>query len=120
MSSSTSNLIGLGMSPALAVLLGNPTVKTLALSTTIDTSYDGLVIYCTNAGTITLTFPNSLTQDRFNCAVVQGGAGTVTCAAGTGATMNNRQSFTGTAGQYAIVGILSVVATTFILSGDAA
>jgi hypothetical protein len=120
MSSQTTNLIGLGMSPALAVQLGNPLVKVVTANTTIDTSYDGVVIYCTNAGTITLTFPNLLTVTTFNCAVVQGGAGTVTCAAGTGATMNNRQSFTGTAGQYAIVGILAIASTKFILSGDAA
>ncbi len=120
MSSITSNLIGLGMAPALATILGDPTIKAVTTNTTIDTSYDGIVIYYTGSGAITLTFPNALTVTSFSCAVVQGGSGTITCAAGTGATMNNRQSFTGTAGQYAIVGVLAVASTKFILSGDAA
>ncbi len=120
MASVTSNLIGLGMSPAVATILGDPIIKTVTANATIDTGYDGTVIYYAGSGAITLTFPNSLTANTFSCAVVQGGAGVVTCSAGSGATMNNRQSATGTAGQYAMVGILAVVSTKFILSGDAA
>ncbi len=108
------------MSAGLAAILGDPTIKIVTTSTTIDTGYDGVVIYYTGSGAVTLTFPNSLTATSFSCAVVQGGSGTITCAAGTGATMNNRQSFTGTAGQYAIVGVLAIASTKFILSGDAA
>lgn len=96
-----------------------PTVVTVTVNTTIDETYDGALIVYSGAGAITLTFPSTLNAN-FNCAIVQNGVGAVTCAAGAGATMHNRQGFTKTAGQYAVIGLLSIAAATFILSGDGA
>lgn len=84
----------------------------------------GKVVELTNAGAITLTVPNSLAEG-FSCTILQGGAGQVTVAAGSGATMRNRQSHTKLAGQWA-VGVIHVrdnsggSAAEFVLGGDTA
>ena len=88
-------------------------------STTIDATFNGLVIYYDGSSAATLTFPATLLPG-FSCQVVQGGSGQITVAAGTGATMNNRQSFTKTAGQYAVMSVQHRSDGTFYLSGDGA
>jgi dihydrodipicolinate synthase/N-acetylneuraminate lyase len=77
------------------------------------------VIRSDAAGPITLTFPDT-PRLGFNCAVVQAGAGAVTVIAGGGATMNNRQSFTKTAGQWGTIGVLAIAPDTYVLTGDGA
>jgi len=91
---------------------------------TLLSSDTGKVITLTNAAAITLTCPDSLAVG-FNCTVIQGGAGTVTFSAGGGATINNRQSHTTTAGQYAATGLIVTAnsggsAAVYNLSGDTA
>lgn len=86
-------------------------------NTTIDNTFNGLMVWYNGSGAITLTFPATL-MPGFNCIVVQGGAGAVTCAAGSGATMNNRQSFVKTAGQWAVMRVNHRSDGTFVLSGD--
>lgn len=71
---------------------------------TIDATDRGKRIRCTNASAITVTMPNSLTVG-FWCELEQGGAGQVTIAAGSGATVNNRSSHTKLAGIYAVGGL---------------
>jgi hypothetical protein len=56
----------------------------------------------------------------WGCAVIQGGAGQVTIAGAGGVTVASRQSFTKTAGQYALVTLLNIGRNTFVLLGDAA
>lgn len=87
-------------------------------SYSLQISDNGSIVYFTNGSAIALTVPSGLGV-AFECGIVQGGAGQVTIT-GSGATISNRQSFTKTAGQYALVSLIAVVADTFILAGDGA
>jgi hypothetical protein len=98
------------------ILLGQ---TVLTVSTTLDARYNGLALYANSGSAFTLTFPSTL-PPGFNCEVIQAGAGQVTCAADSAGTMNNRQSFTKTAGQYAVMSVFHRGNGTFILSGDGA
>ncbi len=80
---------------------------------TLTATDNGKIISCTNA--ITITVP-ALTSG-FNCLIVQRGTGQVTLVA-NGSSINNRYNFTKTAGQHAILSLVSVAAGVFISSGD--
>ena len=75
---------------------------------TLDATDNGKIVTLSNASGITLTIPNSLIVG-FNCLIVQLGAGQVTVAAGSGATLRNRSSHTKIAGQYGL-GTIAVLA----------
>lgn len=99
------------------------TIKT-GTSYTLQASDSGTIIRFTNASAITLTCPNSLPVG-FNVGILQMGTGQVTASAGAGATVNNRQSFTKTAGQYATASLVvqdnsGGSAAKYILGGDCA
>lgn len=76
----------------------------------------------TKAATI-VTLPNSLLKG-FNCSVIQNSTASVTFAAATGATLNNRQSHTKIAGQNGVSTVIVVstsggsTAAVFVLAGD--
>lgn len=101
----------------------NPTVtKTAQVNAQTGTSYtllasdNGKVLTFSNASAVTLTVPSGLGAG-FNCLIVQIGAGAVTPTVSS-TTINQRQSFTKTAGQYAIATLVSYAADTFALGGD--
>lgn len=71
---------------------------------TLQASDAGKIVTLNNASAITVTCPNSLPAD-FYCTLLQIGAGQVTIAAGSGATVNNFDGLTKTAGQYAAVNL---------------
>jgi hypothetical protein len=83
---------------------------------TLSASDNGKVITLNNAGAITLTVPTGL-PTGFNCLIVQTGAGQVTFTT-SGTTLQNRQSYTKTAGQYAIATLVHLGSNVFITSGD--
>jgi len=85
--------------------------------TLVDADH-GKLVTLSNASAITLTVPTGLRAD-FECAVMQLGAGAATFTA-SGTTINNRQSFTVTAGQYALAGIRQYTTSTFVTTGDMA
>jgi hypothetical protein len=84
----------------------------------------GTTIEYTSASAVTVTGPNSLVIGC-HIAIVQGGAGQVTVAAGSGATLVSAHSYTKTFGQNAGIG-LSVIenaggtAAKYFLFGDGA
>ncbi len=86
---------------------------------TLQPKHNGGILYFTNAGAIALTVPPGLGAP-FECGIIQAGAGQVTVAATSPATVNNRQSQTKTAGQWAEIALVAAVADTFVLSGDGA
>lgn len=110
--------------PAIADLSDGATLATLNGSTNpqTGTSYtlvsgdNGKIVTLNNASAITLTVPSGLGAG-FNCLIVQLGAGQVTPTASS-TTLHNRQSFTKTAGQYAVATLAAYVADTFVLGGD--
>jgi hypothetical protein len=75
----------------------------VSASFTLNANYADCIIQSTG-GAITVTLPRDLPVGFF-CYIEQGGAGTVTVAAGTGAALVNRQSHTGTAGQYGLISL---------------
>ena len=76
---------------------------------------NGKVIKFTSGSAITLTLPSGLGVG-FNCSVIQYGAGQITFSG----TFYNQSSHTKTAGQYAVTGLISCVADSFVLAGDTA
>jgi hypothetical protein len=83
---------------------------------TLVAADNGKIVTLSNASAITLTIPTGLGAG-FNCMIVQLGAGVVTLTASS-TTINNRQSFTKTAGQYATVSLFAYAANTFVSAGD--
>jgi hypothetical protein len=105
---------------------GNGTTTTLTnfgaeVNTQSGTTYtltatdNGKIISCTSNSVITITVP-ALTSG-FNCLIVQRGTGQITLSA-SGSTINNRYNFNKTAGQHAIMSLVSVAAGVFVSSGD--
>lgn len=87
-------------------------VSAEASSRTVALADNGMVLRCTSALTLTLPAVGSL-PDGFNCMVLQASTGQVTFSG----TYNNRNSFTKTAGQYAITTVL-YVGGVYIVSGE--
>jgi hypothetical protein len=107
-------------------ITGNGTTSTLTnfgaeVNTQSGTTYtltatdNGKIISCTSNSAVTISVP-ALTSG-FNCLIVQRGTGQVTLVNG-GGTVNNRYNFTKTAGQHAIMSLVSVAAGIFVSSGD--
>jgi hypothetical protein len=84
-------------------------------SYTLAASDNGKIISCTSNSPVTITVP--ALSIGFNCLIVQRGSGQVTLAV-SGSTINNRYNFNKTAGQHAIMSLVSVAAGQFISSGD--
>jgi len=83
---------------------------------TLVSSNNGRVLVFTSNSAVTLTVPSGLPVG-FNCLIVQKGSGQVTLSASS-TNIYNRNSHTKTAGQYAIMTLVSISSNTFISSGD--
>lgn len=87
---------------------GNP--NALQINTQAGTAYtlqaadNGTIIRFTNNSTITVTCPNNMVVG-FNVGIIQRGSGTVIFAAGVGAVITNRNSYTRTAGLGAVASL---------------
>ena len=86
--------------------------STEASSRTLLVTDNGMILKSTAALTIALPTAGTL-PEGFNCMVLQFGSGQVTFSG----TFSNRNSFTKTAGQYAIATIL-YIGGTYIVSGE--
>lgn len=117
-------IIGAVTSSSIA---GNGTTSTLTnfgaevnpqsgTSYTLAASDNGKIISCTSNSAVGITVPALTTG--FNCLIVQRGTGQVTLVNGSGGTVNNRYNFNKTAGQHAIMSLVSVAVGQFISSGD--
>jgi len=84
-----------------------------------DGTYNGATLVCLANSPITLTFGSTVTADFF-CLIVQATANVVTVAAGTGATITNPHSYTGTSGQGSVIGVMAVSDGNMLLVGDGA
>lgn len=89
-------------------------VSTEASSRTIALADNGMILKCTAALTFTLPAVGAL-PEGFNCMVLQLGTGQVTFSQSV--PFSNRNSFTKTAGQYAIATIL-YIGGAYIVSGE--
>jgi len=113
-----------GFSPvdaSVSIVQGDVTQESNTQTGTTYTLVDadhGKLVTLNNASAITLTVPSGLRSD-FECAVLQLGAGQATFTASS-TTLNNRSSYTKTAGQYALAGIRHYATNTFVTTGDMA
>jgi hypothetical protein len=111
--------------PPTTVLSGTVVAQDadFSASVTLASTDNGKIKNCTSATAVTVNCPNNLAKD-FYCTIVQYGAGQITFAAGSGATLHNRQGLLHSAGQYAvcclIVSANAGAAASYVLGGDCA
>ena len=91
-------------------------VDETSTSYTLSASDAGKMIVINNSENATVTVPQGLSAG-FNCSFLQKGAGSISFFA-SGTTINNRQSHTQTAGQYAMATLICYDTDTFVLAGD--
>lgn len=91
-------------------------VEVSGTSKTLGASDNGVVLMCTSGSATTITVPTGL-DVGFNVTVIQAGAGQVSFSASS-TTINNRQSQTKTAGQWAVVSLFQRTTNNFVLAGD--
>lgn len=89
---------------------------------TLTSSDNGTIVEFTNGSAITLTLPNNMPVG-FNVIIAQAGAGQITFSAASGATLRNRQNFTKTAAQWAVMTLYvrtnaGGAAAEYVLGGD--
>ncbi len=99
----------------------NLTTITDNANTTINlaNSDSGTIVRCTAATAVTVNVVGDLNAG-FNCLVIQAGAGQITFAGTSGATVNSFGALLKTAGQHASASIIRVAASTYNLSGNLA
>lgn len=91
-------------------------VNETSTSYSLSASDAGKMIVINNSENATVTVPQGLSAG-FNCSFLQKGAGSISFSA-SGTTINNRQSHTQTAGQYAMATLICYDTDTFVLAGD--
>lgn len=86
---------------------------------TLTNADNGKIISVNSGSTVYINISQSL-DATFNCMIYQSGSGQVSFRSENGTFIRNRLSSTLTGGQYAIVTLLRVSNTDFILAGDVA
>ena len=105
-----------GATGPMGSLLGIKTIS--GTSYTLTVADNGFLLYCTSDSTVTITTASGLGA-AFSCMIVQGGAGQITIAQGTGTTVVAYGGMRKTAGQYAALTLITPVADTFLAAGQA-
>lgn len=85
---------------------------------TLIPSDTGKIITFNNSSSIAVTVPSGL-DSGFSATFIQKGSGSISLS-GSGTTIINRQSHTGSAGIGAVVGLYSDVSDNFYFTGDTA
>jgi hypothetical protein len=102
----------------------NPTQRVVTANyTLVAGDASGTVLHSTAASAVTITLPQDTDATIAQESAIpwrQYGAGQITFAAGTGATLVSRGSVFHSAGQYAEGTVTKVAASTWLLSGDIA
>ena len=84
---------------------------------TLSSSDNCKVIYCTSNSAVTITTATGLGAG-FNCTIIQAGTGKVTLAQGASTTLSSYSSLLSTAGQYAVISVVSPSADVFVAAGN--
>jgi hypothetical protein len=82
-------------------------------------AYKGKIIICNPSNAITITFSSSL-PTGFNCMILQksADANKITIAGGSGVTVKNRNNYTATAGNYALLTVVHIGGNILVTAGD--
>ena len=86
-------------------------------SRTLTAADNGKVIYFTSSSAVTITTATGLGVG-FSCSFIQGGTGQLTLAQGSGTTLASYSSLLKSAGQYAMISVVSPVSNTFVAVGQ--
>jgi len=92
-------------------------VNSTSTTYTLSSSDAGKLIAVEHASLITVSIPTGL-DVGFNCSFLQKGSGSIEFSASNGLTLSNRQSYTKTAGQYAMATLIAYETNKFVLTGD--
>lgn len=84
---------------------------------TLQAANDGHMLYCTSSSAVTINTAPGLGA-AFSAMIIQGGAGQVTVAQGSGTTLASFSNLLKTAGRYAAISVFTPVADTFIVTGQ--
>lgn len=88
--------------------------KTASFS--LSTSDNNKIFLISSATAVTITVPNSLTVG-FSCQIIQGGAGQIVLAAGSGVTLNSANG-NSTRATNSVIGLVMNTTTTGFVFGD--
>jgi hypothetical protein len=113
--STTGNLIG-GNATSSKLSGFGALVNSKSTGFTLAASDNGSVINLTSVTAVTITIPTGL-PDGFNCMIFQSGTGQITFA-GSGLTPVNRNGYTKSIGQNALVTILHLGSNVVVISGE--
>jgi len=113
--STTGNLTG-GSSTSSKLAGFGAVVNLKSAGFQLSASDNGSVINMTSSSAVTITIPTGL-PDGFNCMVYQSGTGQITFA-GSGLTPVNRNGYTKSIGQNALVTILHIGGNVVVISGE--
>ncbi len=120
----TGNIVSLGSIQANSVTsskyIGDTSIvsEITGTSKTLSSTDNGLVLMFTSGTAVTITVPTGLPVG-FTITAIQAGAGQLTFSASS-TTINNRQSHTKSAGQWAVVSLIQRTTNNFVLAGDTA
>lgn len=113
---STDMLTASGITANRIVGSANIIITESTTSRTLQAGDNGGVIMCTNNSGATLTLPTGLAVG-FSVGVLAAATGVVSFTT-SGTTLNNRQSHTKLAGQWAMGTVIQRTANNFVLAGD--
>lgn len=113
---STDMLTASGITANRIVGSTNIIITESTTSRTLQSGDNGGIIHCTNTSGATLTIPTGLPVG-FSVGVLAAATGVVSFAT-SGTTLNNRQSHTKLAGQWAMGTIIQRTTNNFVLAGD--
>ena len=95
-------------------------VRTVTDTATVDADDNSGLVIGTKGTGFTITVPADVFEVGNTFDIMQGGAGAVTVAAGSNATVNVDATYTKvTAGQYSIITVTCYAANTFVVTGNA-
>ena len=95
-------------------------IVTITASTTLSADHAGKCFVCSNSSAITITVPAGILEAETEIEFIQYGAGSITFAAASGVTINAKDGFKTSNGQYSVVVCKQIASNTWILSGSLA
>ncbi|MFL0206159.1 hypothetical protein V7S74_05350 [Aquirufa sp. 2-AUSEE-184A6] len=99
--------------------VSNEITENFTIDPTNAEAYKGKIIICNPSNAITITFSSSL-PTGFNCMILQksADANKITIAGGSGVTVKNRNNYTATAGNYALLTVVHIGGNILVTAGD--